>query len=146
MTHRQKVDRLIAELERRGVNRGSVAPPLFSTLWLLGLNVPPPYFLGFVPLTLLMGAPFGVLWGAVMWLVQWQFWHIPGKVAILGSVLIGTLFGLIMAGCYRLKAARLELPSWDCYPGTEQRDRRRTGVKDIPGERRKGKRGIQDYL
>jgi hypothetical protein len=124
MTHRQKVDHLITELGQQGISSYTVAPPLFRLLWALGLNVPPPLFLGFLPLTLLMGTMFGVLWGptwgAAMWLWVWQG-QIPAGVAVLMSVVAalcaGLLFGLVMAWVVHRKAARLGLPSsWEDYP------------------------------
>jgi hypothetical protein len=124
ITHRQKVDHLIAELGQQGVGPYTVAPPLFRLLWGLGLEVPPPFFLGFFSLTVLMGTIFGViwtpLWGAGMWLWVWQG-QVPAGFAILMSVMAGlfagVLFGLAMAGFSRWKAAQLGLPSsWEDYP------------------------------
>jgi hypothetical protein len=63
MTHRQKVERLLAELGQRGVGSYAVARPLFRLLWALGLEIPPAFFLGSRQLTLLMGTTFGVLFG-----------------------------------------------------------------------------------
>jgi uncharacterized protein DUF6404 len=117
MTHRQKVDRLIADLGKRGVGAFTVAPPLFRLLWSLGLEVPPPLFLGFVTLTLLMGGFFGVVWGVFMWLLQWQSGRVPVETAVLNAVGAGLLFGLSMAAYYRWKAVRLGLPSWESYAG-----------------------------
>jgi hypothetical protein len=117
MTHRQKVERLIADLRKQGVSPYTVAPPLFRLLWALGLEVPPPFFLGFITLTLLMGAFFGILWGALMWLLQWEAWHMPLELAVMASAVAGLLFGPSMAGYYRWKAARLRLPPWESYPG-----------------------------
>lgn len=54
VTHCQKADHLIAELGQEGVGPYTVAPPLFRLLWALGLEVPPPLFLGFFPLSVLM--------------------------------------------------------------------------------------------
>ena len=119
MTHRQKVDRLIADLGQRGVGASTVAPPLFRLMWALGLQVPPPLFLGFVPLTLLAGGIFGAFWGLFMWLLQWQFWQVPVEVVFLSAGGAGLLFGLSMAAYCRWKAARLELSSWEKYPGPE---------------------------
>jgi len=115
MTHREKVDLLIEELEEEGVNAFTVAPPLFRLLWLFGLKVPPPLFLGFFTLTVLFGIFFGVLWGEVMWLLQWKAGLVGVEIAVLISALAGLLFGLTMAGYYRWKAASLDLPSWKRY-------------------------------
>jgi hypothetical protein len=117
MTHRQKVDHLIAELGQQGVSRYKAAPPLFRLLWALGLEVPPPLFLGFLPLTVLFGAPFGVLWGVGMWFWVWQGLGLAGLVVGLpGAVLAGLLFGLVMAWIHRRYAVRFGLPSWEDYP------------------------------
>jgi hypothetical protein len=74
-THRRKVERLVEEAGRQGMSLHTVAPPLFRLLWALGLEVPPPLFLGFRKLTLLIGTGFGVLWGPLwgvgMWLWVW---------------------------------------------------------------------------
>ena len=124
MTHQEKVDHLIEKLGQQGIGPYTAAPPLFRLLWRLGLEVPPPLFLGFRQLTLLMGTFFGVLWGVLwglfMWLWQWQG-EIPAGVAVLttvfAAVFAGLAFGLIMAVVSRWKAARLGLPSsWEDYP------------------------------
>jgi|SRR5215210_2188925 len=115
--HRQKVDRLIVELGQQGVSPYASAPPLFRLLWRLGLNVPPPFFLGFLPLTLLTGTFFGVLWGVVMWFWVWQGEGLAASLAVPTSVFAGLLFGLGMAWLVRREAARLGLPtSWEDYP------------------------------
>jgi hypothetical protein len=133
MTHQQKVDHLIEELGQQGVGSYTVAPPFWRLLWRLGLKVPPPFFLGFRKLSLLMGTYFGVVW-AVLFNVSmgvWVWWQIGGLGlaglvgALVGAVLLvplsavvaGVPFGLFMAGIYRWRAARFELPSsWEDYP------------------------------
>jgi hypothetical protein len=114
---RQKVKHLIADLRHRGVSPYTAAPPLFRLLWAMGLDVPPPLFLGFLPLTLLLGAFFGALWGGFMWLLLWRALHMPLGVAALTSACDGLAFGLCMAWYYRQKAERLRLPPWEDYPG-----------------------------
>ncbi len=124
MTHRRKVEHLIEELGNQGVGTYTAAPPLFRLLWALGLEVPPPFFLGFGKLTLLMGTFFGALWGVLwgvgMWLSAWQG-EMPVGIAVaittLAAVFAGLTFGLVMAWYTRWKAARLGLPaSWEDYP------------------------------
>src|SRR5690349_9091530 len=105
MTHREKVQRLVDDLRKRGVNPSTTAPPFFRMLWALGIEIAPPLYLGFLPLLLLMGGFFGLMWGAVMWLIQWQFWHAPWEVALGAAAGAGLLFGLMMAAYYRWKAS-----------------------------------------
>ena len=116
MPHRKKVERLIADLGKKGVSPYTVAPPIFRLLWALGLEVPPPFFLGFLTLTLVAGVFFGIFWGAFMWLLQWQAWQMPLGAAALVAASAGLVFGLSMAAYYRWKASRLRLPPWDSYP------------------------------
>jgi hypothetical protein len=118
MTHRQKVEHLIADLGKQGVGPYTVAPPFFRLLWALGLNVPPPFFLGFLALTLIMGVFFGILWGIFMWILQWRARHMPLELALVLSACAGLLFGPGMAWYYRWKARRLRLPTWENYPGS----------------------------
>lgn len=126
MPHRQKVQRLIEELGQQGVGSYTVAPPLFRLLWALGLETPPPFFLGFAKLAALMGITFGALWGVMwgvfMWLSLWQG-AIPAIVAvsmtILAAVFAGLIFGVVMAWFMRRTAGQLDLPSsWEDYPET----------------------------
>jgi hypothetical protein len=113
MTHKQKVEHLIADLRKHGVGPYTVAPPVFRLLWALGIRVPPPLFLGFLTLTVVMGLPFGLLWGAAMWLLMWRDMA-PG-VTIIAAAAAGLLFGLGMAAYCRWQASHLQLPSWKDY-------------------------------
>ncbi len=126
MNHRQKVDRLVEELGQQGIDSYTAAPPLFRLLWMLGLDIPPPFFLGFHKLALVMGTFFAVLegplWGILMWLSLWQG-EIPAPIAValtgFEAVLAGVAFGLVMAWYLRRKSAQLGLPSWEDYPETQ---------------------------
>jgi hypothetical protein len=113
MTHREKVEMLIADLGKRGVSAYTVAPPMFRALRAMGLRIRPPLYLGFFSLTLLMGIYFGPIWGLLMWLFWWR--PAPQILAIV-SLTAGAFFGLSMATYYRWKAKHLNLPSWEKYP------------------------------
>jgi hypothetical protein len=114
MTHREKVDHLIADLSARGVSPFTTAPPTWRMAWGLGLPLPPPHFMGFIPLALLTGAMFGLVWGLVMWLGPWRSQSLED--ALTASGVVGFFFGLIVAAYYRRSASRLNLPrSWARY-------------------------------
>ena len=115
MTHGQKVARFIEEAASKGVGRNTAAPPLFSLAWKLRVPIPPPHFLSFAQLTLLMGSLFGVIWGVLMRLWFWQ--GVPLSKTILPMLAAGGLFGVWMAIFYRRQARKLHLPQWHHYRG-----------------------------
>ena len=104
MTHRQKVDLLIEELGKQGVSSDTAAPPLFRLFWKLGLEFPPPLFLRFGNLALVMGTCFGILeiplWVVLMCLSLW-----PGELplvmafgqSVVAAVLAGGGYGMVLA-------------------------------------------------
>jgi hypothetical protein len=114
MTHGEKVDHYLAMMARRKVHPQTAAPPLFRALWGLGLRVPPPHFIGFLPLMLASGILFGVGWGVAM---RFLFWRGMGWPLMLGAAAgAGLSFGAAMAGYYRYSARKLGLPPWHRYP------------------------------
>ena len=117
LTHRQKVDILIADLRHHGVSGWTTAPPLWRLMWLLGLRVPPPHFIRPLTMSLVTGTLFRVLWGLFMWHLQWRGGGVPPWFAGLAAFVAGSIFGFILAGYYRWWAYRLRLPAWADYPG-----------------------------
>src|SRR5688500_11709577 len=100
VTHDQKISRLIAEARQKGVGSRAIAPPLFRWLWAMGVQIPPPLFLRFVSLAVLMGimfaVPFMVVGGFLLWLVFWQgvpFAEIAMRMLFMG-LFAGILYGL----------------------------------------------------
>ncbi len=116
MDHRQKVEHLLDDFDRRGIGRNTAAPPLYRLLWRLGVEIPPPHFAGFWPLALSTGPFFAVCWGLLMWFLLWRSDDMPVAIAVVTSLLAGLAFGLIMAAYYRWRARKLALPPWKDYP------------------------------
>ena len=116
LTHREKVSFAIEDLAQRGIDTATSAPPAWRVAWALGVKIPPPHFMGFVSIAFTSGIIFGVLWG----LLICTFWHTRGWLFTLSAAtLAGTGYGLLMAACYRYSATKLELPTWEQYPGPE---------------------------
>jgi len=115
MTHQEKVAYFIADLRKRGINQYTAAPPLWRFAWRLGIDLPPPHFIGFSSLALMTGVPFGLLWGLAMWLLLWS--HSSVWLSASAGAAVGVAFGLSMAGYFRYSARKLKLPSWEEYPG-----------------------------
>ena len=115
MTHKEKVAFAISDLTARGVGKGTLAPPLFQLAWKLCIPIPPPLFMNFYGVALLMGSFFGVFWGLLMWFLFWSRTDLGTVGAVIASAAAGVLFGLWMASYYRRNARKLGLPSWHDY-------------------------------
>jgi hypothetical protein len=118
-THAEKVEYLIRDLAHHGWQRNAVAPPLFRLLWKLGIEVPPPPFLGYLGHALLIGGFFSVGWylSMLVWCWYWQLWEVLGPLQLLLiAAVAGPLFGLMMAGPRLRGRPDLKLPPWRGYP------------------------------
>jgi hypothetical protein len=124
---RERIDAALDHLKALGVRKGSAAPPLWRLCWWLGWFVPPPHFLGFLPLALFAGGPFGLLLSALLTgsLLAYE----PGTVEMaapytaLFGFSAGAPFGLALAVYYRWSAWRLGVPRWsDFDPGFDTDD------------------------
>ena len=116
MTHAEKVEAMRSHMRALGVPASTAAPPAWRLLWRLGLETPPPLFLGFWPGALVMGGFFGLSWCLLMWLLLWRS-QLPAWAMLLSAGAAGLLFGLIMAGYFRYLARKHALPAWSEYRG-----------------------------
>ena len=89
------------QLTELGIANSTAAPPLWKLFWRMGWAVPPPPFMGFGQITLLMGGFFGVFWGLLMWLFLWSQQGMPVWIAVAAALLAGTAFGVCMAIYFR---------------------------------------------
>ncbi|SFG95650.1 hypothetical protein SAMN05518865_1252 [Duganella sp. CF458] len=96
--------------------KSNYAPPLFRILWRIGVHVRPPHFASFSANFLLTGAWFGVVWGALMWLLVWPGTGKSSLVAAITALVSGVSFGLCMALYYRHGARKYKLPEWSQIP------------------------------
>lgn len=120
MTQHEKIDFAVSDLEKRGVKRNTIAPPLYRLLWKLGVPIAPPVFNPFVINFLVWGGYFAAFMGVTMG--SYEHWrgedtsHVP-----VTALLSGMLFGLWMATVYFAEARKLSLPKWkdftnDAFP------------------------------
>ncbi|MBY4893737.1 hypothetical protein A8B78_03320 [Jannaschia sp. EhC01] len=112
-SYEDRLARALAELDASSISALNYAPPLFRIARRLGLRPRPPHYMSFRRAVLLLGPAFGVLWGAMMWLLQWQNAEVPTVVVLLASLLAGALFGLAMAGYYRWAGSQAGLSKWE---------------------------------
>jgi hypothetical protein len=102
----------LAILERTGMLRNSYAPPLFRVLWRLGMDVPPPHFMGFWTLAAGAALWFGVVWGGIMWCLSWSRQHQAPQQALMTACATGVMFGLALAAVYAWGRQKYGLPAW----------------------------------
>jgi Family of unknown function (DUF6404) len=114
--HREKVERVVRELEAKGLDRSTTAPAIFSLLWTLGVAIPPPLFLGFVPVMLIFGVSYAFGIAVLLWLnFPADVVMFPANVVLWVSLISGVLVGLVMAAYFGRKAKTLQLPAWKDY-------------------------------
>ena len=113
MTHTRKVEvykRLTAE---KGISASTAVPPLWEALWSLGIHLPPPLCIGFLPLAIISGTFFGVVFGAIAWIMGNRGVRtMPLEEAGVVALLLGATFGLIVAWLARRLARKHGLGSW----------------------------------
>lgn len=113
MTHSRKVEayrRLTAE---KGIAASTAVPPLWELLWSWGIRVPPPLCIGFLPLAILGGMFFGVVFGALAWLMGNRGLRtMPLEEAGTVALISGAMFGVTMAWLARRLARKHGLGAW----------------------------------
>jgi hypothetical protein len=110
----KNVDYFSADLKKRGIGESTSAPPLWRLIWTLGIELPPPHFMGYGSLALVASLPFGLLWALALWFL---FWRQRGVwISASAGAAAGIIFGLMMAGYFLYSARKLKLPSRDRYP------------------------------
>lgn len=116
MTHSSKLESYEQRMAAAGVNKFSALPPLWRILWRLGIRIPPPVFLGFVPNALIFGGFFSLVFVLLTWLLQG-----PGVFdnTLAGApwvaAIAGVPFGLFMAFEHRALARRHNLGAWAAF-------------------------------
>jgi membrane associated rhomboid family serine protease len=117
MTHQEKLEVMCRHMALLGVPKSTSAPPAWRILWRLGIEVPPPLFVPFVPNALAMGIFFGLCWGLLMWAFLWARQGMPISLIAVASLAAGALFGSIMAAYFWRLARKHRLPRWNQYTG-----------------------------
>lgn len=112
-SYQDRLARAMAELDASTISSLNYAPPMFRISRRLGLKPRPPHYMSFRRAVLLLGPLFGVLWGSLMWLLQWRDAEVATPVVLLGSILAGAIFGLLMAGYYRWAGSQAGLSKWE---------------------------------
>lgn len=102
----------LAHLASTPIRSGNYQPLITILLWWMGVRVKPPHFQSFPANILTSGAYFAIVWGVLMWFILFSPRDASGVAVMQLSVLVGLIYGVIMAFYYRLSARRHNLPDW----------------------------------
>ena len=113
MTHDRQIEEYKRLMAEKGVGPATASPPLWQLLWAMGIPLPPPLYMGFLPLALFGGTFFGVVFGAFVWYmgnkgIRTMSFKEAGDVALI----TGALFGITVSWFTRRLARKLGLGSW----------------------------------
>ena len=115
MNHQEKVDRFVEDLTSRGAWKSNIAPPLWQLLWRLGVKTPPPLFLSFPKTLLIMGPVVGLLWGVIMWHLQYRDAGRTVLYAAILSAVFALVFSVVYAGIMGWMRKKYGLTTWEEY-------------------------------
>jgi len=116
MTHSRKIEEYKELMATRGVPGGTSWPPLWRICSALGLEMPPPLFMGPVPLFFLTGTTFGLLFGAGAWVLGNRgIRSMPLSKAGWVALITGAAFGVAMTWYYRSQARKQQLGAWAAF-------------------------------
>ena len=121
MKHARKVEVYKELMLTHGVGASKAAPPLWQLCWSLGLEIPPPLFMGPLSLFLFAGSSFGVLFGFFAWVLGNRgIRSMPLSKAGWVALVTGAVFGVAIAWYCRRLARRQQLGPWSLF-GTAPR-------------------------
>ena len=116
MTMSSKLESYKQHMAANGVSESAAFPPAWNMLWSMGVKLPPPPFLGFIPLVLISGGFFGPLVGIGAWLLGNRgVREMPVNDALWVALFTGAAFGVMMAAYYRRMARKHRLGSWAAF-------------------------------
>lgn len=115
MEFHTQLHRSLVVLSQRGLPRHRYEPPLFRLLWKIGIQVPPPHYMGFAKVAVSFGAWFAVFWGSLMWLLMWSRQGRDLSDDALAATVAGACFGLLMAWFYERDRRKFALPAWESF-------------------------------
>lgn len=122
MMRPSKLEHYKQHMAARGVGEATAFPPAWQMLWSMGVELPPPPFMGFVPLALIAGGLFGPLFAFAVWLLGNRgVREMAPNEALWVALVTGAAFGLAMAAYYRHLSRKHRLGSWAAFPATGPR-------------------------
>ena len=122
MTDNRKIETYKELMAAKGIATSTAAPPLWELMWSLGINLPPPLYMGFIQLFLFAGSFFGVVFGAGVSVVRYMESR-PMSLQEAGGVALitGIGFGLAIAWFTRRLARKHGLGTWAAFDASSLR-------------------------
>lgn len=99
-------------LAATGMWRSNYEPPLVRLLWRCGVEVPPPHFMSFRNNAVIFGTAFAIVFSVVRRLIEGPDNSRSLVAGLLELVVLGALFGLLMAGIIERAKRKYRLPTW----------------------------------
>jgi hypothetical protein len=113
MTQDRKIEEYKRLMAEKGIGAATASPPLWQLLWSMGVPIPPPLYLGFLPLALVGGAFFGLVFGAFAWYMGNRgIRTMSFDEACIVALATGAFFGISVAWLTRRLARKHRLGTW----------------------------------
>lgn len=103
----------VAEMQRAGISRWNGEPPELRLARRLGLRPRPHHYQSFMSVMLQMWLCFSLVWGAGMYLVQWQYSGQSLFIAFGITLIAGLLYGMGMASVHSQAVRKHRLSRWE---------------------------------
>lgn len=113
MSFEKRRDAAVKELKDSAIWRSNAMPPLLLALWRFGVKARPPHYNSFIKNAGVLGLWFAIVWGLLMWVIEWGSSGYPVTVAIVIAIMAGILFGVLMGVYYKWSARRNRLSKWE---------------------------------
>lgn len=111
MSFKDRLEKAHAELQAQGVWLSNYKPPMFSLLRMLGIKVPPPYYLGFHLNAVIAFWYLAIIVFLVMYTgLLGRSETLPDAVDT--AAFWGLFYGLGMATFYAIRRRKLQLSDW----------------------------------
>lgn len=111
MSFEDRLEKAHAELQAQGVWLSNYKPPVFSLLRMLGLKVPPPYYIGFHLNAVI------AFWYFAVFVFLFMYFGLLGSAETLEASIDkaafwGIIYGLGMGAFYAIRRRKLQLSDW----------------------------------
>ena len=110
---KNRLDLALREAAAKGLKPRDLNSPMDQLLRKLGIHVRPPHYRAFWGNVLAFGWMFGLVWGALMWVMHWSGQNMPLDAVLATSAFAGMVFGFLNACLVKWQARRAKLSTWE---------------------------------